>query len=151
MVVDIFLRPWPHNYSAVMALISKVIKFNNNSLNVLIWLIFVDKTNSMCPVYDSIWNVNIGFSKAFSSKNYNIFHLFFVWFYNSFNWKILMSRILLPLVTIQINITEADLDRTAATSKVELFLILINGWKPLTIKFDLGCCSSPRSASDILL
>ena len=32
--------------------------------------------------------------------------------------------------------------RTAATSKVELFVIIVNGWK-----LHLGCCSSPRSAS----
>ena len=34
--------------------------------------------------------------------------------------------------------------RTAATSKMVRFVIIVNGWK-----FHLGCCSSPRSASDI--
>ena len=40
--------------------------------------------------------------------------------------------------------------RTAATSKVELFVTIFNGSKPLTIitELHLGCCSSPRSASD---
>ena len=39
--------------------------------------------------------------------------------------------------------------RTAATSKMELFVIIVNGWKPLTIitkELHLGCCSSPKSA-----
>ena len=33
-----------------------------------------------------------------------------------------------------------DGSRAAATSKMERFVIIVNGWK-------LGCCSSPRSAS----
>ena len=44
--------------------------------------------------------------------------------------------------------------RTAATSKMERFVMIVNGWKPLTIitksyhkALHLGCCSSPRSAS----
>ena len=40
--------------------------------------------------------------------------------------------------------------RAAATSKVELFVMIVNGWKPLAIitkELNLGCCSSPRSAS----
>ena len=39
--------------------------------------------------------------------------------------------------------------RTAATSKMEHFVIIVNGWKPLTIitKLHLGYCSSLRSAS----
>ena len=40
--------------------------------------------------------------------------------------------------------------RTAATSKVELFVIIVNGFQPFTIfikSFPFGCCSSPRSAS----
>ena len=39
--------------------------------------------------------------------------------------------------------------RTAVTSTVELFLIIFNGWKPLTYhkELHLGCWSSPRSAS----
>ena len=44
---------------------------------------------------------------------------------------------------------------TAATSKMELFVIIANGWKPLTIyhkdkELHLECCSSRRSASDII-
>ena len=42
--------------------------------------------------------------------------------------------------------------RTAATPKVELFVIIVNGLKPLTYyqkELHLGCCSSPRSASVI--
>ena len=35
--------------------------------------------------------------------------------------------------------------RTAATSKMELFVIIVNGWK---VAGNLGCCSSPRSASE---
>ena len=46
--------------------------------------------------------------------------------------------------------------RTAATSKMERFVIIINGWKPLwyisAVNYyhkapHLGCCNSPRSAS----
>ena len=40
--------------------------------------------------------------------------------------------------------------KTAATSKMEHFVILVNGWKPLNYchkALYLGCCSSPRSAS----
>ena len=42
--------------------------------------------------------------------------------------------------------------RTAATSKMERFVIIVNGFQPLTIitkALHLGCCSSPRSASDV--
>ena len=41
--------------------------------------------------------------------------------------------------------------RAAATSKMERFVIIANGFQPLTIYhkvLHLGCCSSPRSASD---
>ena len=40
--------------------------------------------------------------------------------------------------------------RTGTTSKVELFVIIVNGFQLLTIikKSHLGCCSSPRSASE---
>ena len=41
--------------------------------------------------------------------------------------------------------------KTAATSKLELFVIIVNGWKPLTVITKcliLRCCSSPRSASE---
>ena len=38
--------------------------------------------------------------------------------------------------------------RAAATSKVELFVIIVNGFH-YHKELDLGCCSSPRSASDI--
>ena len=39
--------------------------------------------------------------------------------------------------------------RTAATSKMKHFVIIVNGKKPLTYhkELHLGCCSSPRSAS----
>ena len=40
--------------------------------------------------------------------------------------------------------------RTATTSQMELFVIIVNGWNPLTIFHKLrhlGWCSSPRSAS----
>ena len=36
--------------------------------------------------------------------------------------------------------------RTAAASKMELFVITVNGWKHHR-ELHLGCCSSPRSAS----
>ena len=41
---------------------------------------------------------------------------------------------------------------TAATSKVEHIVIIVNSWKPLTIItkrpiLDVGCCNSPRSTS----
>ena len=41
--------------------------------------------------------------------------------------------------------------RTAATSKIEHFVITVNGWNPLTVttKLHLGCCSSPTSTSDV--
>ena len=41
--------------------------------------------------------------------------------------------------------------RTAATSKMERFVIIVNGFQPLTNYYkalNLGCCSSPRSASE---
>ena len=41
--------------------------------------------------------------------------------------------------------------RTVATSKKERFVIIVNGYKPLTIYHKallLGCCSSPISAAD---
>ena len=41
--------------------------------------------------------------------------------------------------------------RTAATSKMEHFVTIVNGWKLLTIYHKVlhrGCCSSPRSASE---
>ena len=49
--------------------------------------------------------------------------------------------------------------RTVAISKMKRFLIIVNGWKPLTIiavnyyqkALHLGCCSSPRSAFDNLV
>ena len=39
--------------------------------------------------------------------------------------------------------------RTTATSKMEHFVIIVNGWKPNYYhkELHLGCCSSPRSAS----
>ena len=39
--------------------------------------------------------------------------------------------------------------RVAATSKMERFVIIVNGFQPLTIntKAHLGCCSTPRSVS----
>ena len=40
--------------------------------------------------------------------------------------------------------------RAAATSKMKHFVIIVNGWKPLTIitkTLYLGCCSRSRSAS----
>ena len=43
-----------------------------------------------------------------------------------------------------------DRSKTAATSKMEQFVIIFNGWKLLTIipnSAIFGCCSSPRSAS----
>ena len=44
--------------------------------------------------------------------------------------------------------------RTAATYKVELFVKIVNGWKPLTISqrappWMLQHCSSPRSATEL--
>ena len=39
--------------------------------------------------------------------------------------------------------------RTAATSKIERFVVIVNGFQPLTIitrALHLGCCGSPRSA-----
>ena len=40
--------------------------------------------------------------------------------------------------------------RTAAKSKLELFVLIVNGFQPLTIitKLHLGCCSSPRYATE---
>ena len=42
--------------------------------------------------------------------------------------------------------------RTTATSSMESFDIIVNGFQPLTIitnkALHIGCCSSPRSASD---
>ena len=41
--------------------------------------------------------------------------------------------------------------RAVATSKMEHFVMIVNGWNPLTIvhkALHLGCCSGPRSASD---
>ena len=41
--------------------------------------------------------------------------------------------------------------RTAATSKIEHFVIIVNGWNPVNYyhkELHLGCWSSPRSASD---
>ena len=41
--------------------------------------------------------------------------------------------------------------RTAARSKMERFVIIVNGFQPLTITtktLHIGCCSSPRSASE---
>ena len=43
--------------------------------------------------------------------------------------------------------------RTAATSKMECFVIIVNGWKLPAVNYyhktlHLGCCSSPRSASE---
>ena len=37
--------------------------------------------------------------------------------------------------------------RTAATTKRELFVIIVNGWT-LLHQPHLGCCSSPRSTSE---
>ena len=40
--------------------------------------------------------------------------------------------------------------RAGTTSKMEHFVITVNGWKPFNYyhkAFHLGCCSSPRSAS----
>ena len=40
--------------------------------------------------------------------------------------------------------------KATATSKMEFFVIIVNGWKPLIIitkELHLGCCSSPRSVS----
>ena len=41
--------------------------------------------------------------------------------------------------------------RTAARSKMERFVITVNGFQPLTLitkTLHIGCCSSPRSASE---
>ena len=38
--------------------------------------------------------------------------------------------------------------RAAATSKMERFVIIVNGWKHYHKALHLGCCSSPRSASE---
>ena len=45
--------------------------------------------------------------------------------------------------------------RAAATSKIEHFVIIVNGWKLKAVNYyhkalHLGCCSSPRSASAII-
>ena len=55
------------------------------------------------------------------------------------------------------NIALRGVSRVAATSKVACFVIIVNGFQPLTIitkhsirtpsTLHLGCCSSPRSAS----
>ena len=47
-------------------------------------------------------------------------------------------------------VSSRDGSRAAATSKMECFVIIVNGWKPLAIitKHYLGYCSSPRSASE---
>ena len=46
--------------------------------------------------------------------------------------------------------------RAAATSKMERFVIIVNGWKLEAVNYyhkalHLGCCSSPRSASGMHL
>ena len=44
---------------------------------------------------------------------------------------------------IQKNRIRRDGSRTAATSEMELVVIIVNGFQPY-----LGCCSCPRSASE---
>ena len=54
-------------------------------------------------------------------------------------------------VVALLNLMDRGGCRTAATSKMKRFVIIVNGWKPFSYYhkvLNLGCCSSSRSVSD---
>ena len=73
--------------------------------------------------------------------------------------KLLWNKFLLQLLKLQISrlLREGARDgsRAAATSKMERFVVIVNGFQPLTVNYyhkalHLGCCSSSRSAPSSL-